>query len=714
MLDWVIEGLLSWISKNITALLDAINQPILSLLGMDMSVMQDYFPYAVASVQAMKYFGIALLFVILVFQLVRAMGGPLTDGENPMILLARSVLFFFVIWNSDELFAYLIKLGGYPYNVFLNDVQVTAEDFTFAGFWSQCDTWVTNLGLAATGVGTIICIIMVIIIAWNWFKLLLESVERYVLLGVLCYTAPLPLATGGSQSTANVFKAWCRMVASQLLLLVLNVWFLRGFASCVGSGLGDGGAIAMGSSDGNFLLWTFCALAWLKIGQRVDTYLATLGMSAAQTGSSMAMEMLVASRALGGGASVGSSIAGRASSVFTRGGGAAGAAAAAAGGNSPVPGGGGASPFTNFLGKVSPANMQADANTINGMKTTPFSAAAWVGQQVAGAQTAASTQGLSGAAISRVANNPGDGRILGTPALNRGLANGNYIGALQGQQLSGSMVSSGHISTMATGADGKTTDLDFFNTSMYDKPEGGFSVVSASDGSQWYQMASGEGREEFFDTPSFDGSEAAEDFAAAFPAIAGDTSLRTVDAGIMEASFQGADDADNAMDAGGGGGGAMWYSSALFDEPMQDHSSITDANGTSWYQVANPAAVPSSVDAATQMLPDAGIAGAISCTGNQTNGMFEVRHEDGAGTRFYDSSCYAPPTGSPSRTYADTTGHKWYAVPGTPRDNGSVSYAASPRYIAQTPAKRSTAPEKAPRRRGESASGDASNKGKRR
>ena len=32
---------------------------------------------------------------------------------------------------------------------------------------------------------------------------------------------------GGSKATNQVFKSWCRMVGSQLLLLVLNVWFLR-------------------------------------------------------------------------------------------------------------------------------------------------------------------------------------------------------------------------------------------------------------------------------------------------------------------------------------------------------------------------------------------------------------------------------------------------------------------------------------------------------
>ena len=34
-------------------------------------------------------------------------------------------------------------------------------------------------------------LILVIILAWNYLKLLLEAAERYVLLGVLIYTAPV-------------------------------------------------------------------------------------------------------------------------------------------------------------------------------------------------------------------------------------------------------------------------------------------------------------------------------------------------------------------------------------------------------------------------------------------------------------------------------------------------------------------------------------------
>ena len=66
-------------------------------------------------------------------------------------------------------------------------------------------------------------------------KLLMETAERYILLGVLVYTAPVAFATGASQTTGSIFKLWCRMLGGQMFLLVMNAWCLRLFTSMVGN-----------------------------------------------------------------------------------------------------------------------------------------------------------------------------------------------------------------------------------------------------------------------------------------------------------------------------------------------------------------------------------------------------------------------------------------------------------------------------------------------
>ncbi len=74
---------------------------------------------------------------------------------------------------------------------------------------------------------------------WNYIKLLFEAAERYVLLGVLVYTAPVAFSMGASQTTSNIFKSWCRMFGGQVFLLIMNAWCLRLFTSMVGAFLAN-------------------------------------------------------------------------------------------------------------------------------------------------------------------------------------------------------------------------------------------------------------------------------------------------------------------------------------------------------------------------------------------------------------------------------------------------------------------------------------------
>ncbi len=93
----------------------------------------------------------------------------------------------------------------------------------------------TIIGVCASGSVALIALILVLILVWNYIKLFFEAAERYVLLGVLVYTALMAFATGTSQSTANIFKSWYRMFGGQVFLVVLNAWCLRLFTSMVGN-----------------------------------------------------------------------------------------------------------------------------------------------------------------------------------------------------------------------------------------------------------------------------------------------------------------------------------------------------------------------------------------------------------------------------------------------------------------------------------------------
>jgi hypothetical protein len=303
-----------------------------------------------------------------------------------------------------------------------------------------------------TVVGLILQLILLISLGWNYFKLLLEVVERYVVVGVLCYTSPLAYAMGGSKTTNQVFKSWCRMIGSQLLLLILNVWFLRAFNSSVGVFISNGGTLTSG--QGNIFLWMFCALAFLKTAQKFDNYLASMGLSVAQTGSSMGMEMLMAARVLGG---VGGGGPRSVGSVFSGGSAAAGAAGTAGG-------------FVAGLASKFKGNSYVrDAVVEGGARMGAGGGIGFVGRTFGG-MAARNGAALSGESISSVATRSSNvsGRIAGDIA-DRSL--GNYMPQLAGNTLKGTQISGGQISTMVTGTDGKESSVDLFSGSQFERPE---------------------------------------------------------------------------------------------------------------------------------------------------------------------------------------------------------------------------------------------------
>ena len=94
---------------------------------------------------------------------------------------------------------------------------------------------VVLIGVIANGSVTLIALILLVLLSINYIKMLFEAGERYILLCVIVFTAPIAFAMGASQNTGNIFKSWCRMLGGQIFLLIMNVWCLRLFTNMIGT-----------------------------------------------------------------------------------------------------------------------------------------------------------------------------------------------------------------------------------------------------------------------------------------------------------------------------------------------------------------------------------------------------------------------------------------------------------------------------------------------
>lgn len=226
----ILDGIVEWLSEQVMHGLDLISTSVLGALGCDMDVFLRYFPAAETMYKVFVALSIGLILLNWVWQLFKNFGlGTGIEAEDPVKLSIRSVLFILLAYFSDDIVSMALKIGGTPYAWIMNS-ELPA--ISFADFNS---VMLVIIGACANGAVALITLILVIILAWNYLKLLLEAAERYVLLGVLIYTAPVAFSMGASQSTSNIFKSWCRMLGGQMLLLVMNAWCLRLFTSMVGT-----------------------------------------------------------------------------------------------------------------------------------------------------------------------------------------------------------------------------------------------------------------------------------------------------------------------------------------------------------------------------------------------------------------------------------------------------------------------------------------------
>ena len=226
----VLDGIVEWIAEQVMNGLNLINSSVLGAMGCDMTVFLRYFPAAQTMYSIFVALAVGLILLIWVWNLFKNYGlGLGLEAEDPIKLTFRSVLFILLALYADDIVDIVLRIGGTPYDWILSSELPSLD---FANFNSVL---LTIIGVCASGSVVLIVLILVLILAWNYIKLLFEAAERYVLLGVLVFTAPVAFAMGASQPTSSIFKSWCRMFGGQVFLLLMNAWCLRLFTSMVGA-----------------------------------------------------------------------------------------------------------------------------------------------------------------------------------------------------------------------------------------------------------------------------------------------------------------------------------------------------------------------------------------------------------------------------------------------------------------------------------------------
>ena len=230
----ILDGIVSWLAQQVMNILDMISNSVLGALGCNMDTFIRYFPAAETMYHIFVALAIGLILLNLIWQLFKNFGLAMgTEAEDPIKLVIRSLFFIMLAYFSDDILDIILEIGGTPYK------WIMTEDIPPLNFANFNSVLLMVLGVVSNGSVALIALIIILILAWNYIKLLFEAAERYVLLGVLVYTAPIAFAMGASQTTSNIFSSWCKMLGGQVFLLLMNAWCLRIFTSMVGAFLSN-------------------------------------------------------------------------------------------------------------------------------------------------------------------------------------------------------------------------------------------------------------------------------------------------------------------------------------------------------------------------------------------------------------------------------------------------------------------------------------------
>lgn len=266
----ILSGVLSYLFGLSLNLLDAAIGGFLGALGFNLDTFETYFPAAREFHDVIIGFAVGLLFIMLIFQIFRNFGIVLDiEAEDPLKMVGKTALFFGMILYSRSIVNFILRLLTDPYAIFLG----TASD----PYEFELLTLITSMftSIWANPFMSIVAMILMLVLGWQFLKLTVECVERYIVFYFALYCAPVVFATGAFKSTSQILKSWCRMLASQAILLLLNIWSIKLFMSFM----------PVFESNVDDIIFNFLmGFAFLKFAQKADTLLRILGLNTASTG----------------------------------------------------------------------------------------------------------------------------------------------------------------------------------------------------------------------------------------------------------------------------------------------------------------------------------------------------------------------------------------------------------------------------------------------
>ena len=220
---------------------------------------------------------------------------------------------------------------------------------------------------------------------------------------------------------------------------------------------------------GNIFVWFLCAIAFLKVSQKIDSFLAGLGINVGHTGGSMMAEALIATR----GAFMAKQFAGRAGGIGGKG-------ASSGGGGGFMKGGLAGVVSRNFSNN---AVKKATGNGGGGLGGKAFTSSVSKGGSFANSVIGRVATGniSSMGTISGAGSSEALMSYLGYAALGE---DAEDVPSYSNVEIGGGRIMATETSANNPGG----IDVGMYNTEQYMAPSGEHTTITAADGTSWYKQ----------------------------------------------------------------------------------------------------------------------------------------------------------------------------------------------------------------------------------
>ena len=274
--------ILSLLAKGIDAIMD----DLLGALDMSMGAFTNTFPVVIEFYEILQAVAMGIVLGVGLFQLIRFFGGRLNEmRESPVQLLVNMAIAVVFIYFGNYLLSWLIDLFNLPYQMMISKVGTVSFsemiEYVHMEDGNILDLLFELFNPVSVAIDVIIWTVCLFLIVYHTCKIMLEVVERYIVLCVLMYTSPLAWATLASNATRPIFKKWLNMFISACLMILLSAWSLVMMFS------------TLKYAAESIVMTTLFFVALSKIAQRMDNILQTLGLNPVITGAGLFEDIMV-------------------------------------------------------------------------------------------------------------------------------------------------------------------------------------------------------------------------------------------------------------------------------------------------------------------------------------------------------------------------------------------------------------------------------------